>query len=95
VDFVRGSRRSKGGRSIIALPSTAKGGAISKIVTRLDPGAAVTTSRYDVNTIVTEYGVAELIGLNLRERAKALINIAHPDFREKLEKEAWETRNLR
>jgi len=95
VDFVRGSRRSKGGRSIIALPSTAKGGTISKIVTRLDPGAAVTTSRYDVNTIVTEYGVAELIGLNLRERARALINIAHPDFREKLEKEAWETRNLR
>lgn len=95
VDFVRGARRSKGGRSIIALPSTAKGGSISKIVCRLDPGAAVTTSRYDVDTIVTEFGVAQLIGLNLRERAKALINIAHPDFQERLEKEAWETKNLR
>ncbi|MDR1922280.1 MAG: 4-hydroxybutyrate CoA-transferase [Candidatus Adiutrix sp.] len=95
VDFVRGARRSKGGRSIIALPSTAKGGAISKIVSRLDPGAAVTTSRYDVGAIVTEYGYAELIGLNLRERAKALINIAHPDFREQLERDAWENKNLR
>lgn len=95
VDFVRGASRSKGGRSVIALPSTAKGGTISKIVCRLDPGAVVTTSRYDVDTIVTEYGIAELKGLNLRQRARKLIEIAHPDFRAKLEKEAWETRNLR
>jgi 4-hydroxybutyrate CoA-transferase len=95
VDFVRGARMSKGGRSIIALPSTAKNNTISKIVVRLDPGASVTTGRYDVDTVVTEYGVAELIGKNLRERARALIEIAHPDFRAQLEKDAWEMKNLR
>ena len=95
VDFVRGAARSKGGRSIIALSSTAKGGKISKIACRLDPGAAVTTSRYDAQTIVTEYGAADLVGLNLRQRAKALIEIAHPDFREQLTKEAWEMKNFR
>jgi len=95
VDFVRGAKRSRAGRSIIALPSTAKGGTVSKIVCRLDPGAAVTTSRYDVGTIVTEHGYADLWGLNLRQRAKALIDIAHPAFREALEKEAYVTRNLR
>jgi len=95
VDFVRGARRSKGGRSFIALPSTAKNGTITKIVARLDPGAAVTTSRYDVQYVVTEYGVANLWGLNLRQRAKALIEIAHPVFREQLEREAWEYKILR
>jgi 4-hydroxybutyrate CoA-transferase len=95
VDFVRGANRSKGGKPIIALPSTAKGGTVSKIVSRLDPGAPVTTSRYDSRIIVTEYGIADLYGLNLRQRARALIEIAHPDFREELERQAWENKNLR
>ena len=85
VDFVRGASLSRGGRSIIAMPSSTKG--ISKIVPLLDEGAAVTTSRCDVDYIVTEYGVAHLKGHSLKERARALIRIAHPDFREDLEKE--------
>jgi 4-hydroxybutyrate CoA-transferase len=83
VDFVRGATMSKGGRSIIAMPSTAKG-KVSKIVPIIDEGAAVTTSRYDVQYVVTEHGVANLRYLNLRERAVALIGIAHPDFRPEL-----------
>lgn len=86
VDFVRGAAFSKDGRSIIAMPSTVKGKA-SKIVPLLDEGAAVTTSRMDVDYIVTEYGIAHLKGHSLRERAKSLIAIAHPDFREELQKE--------
>ena len=84
VDFVRGAAMSKGGKSVIAMPSSAKGGTISKIVPIIDEGAAVTTSRNDVDYIVTEYGIARLKGLSLRERAKALINIAHPNFRDEL-----------
>lgn len=84
VDFVRGANMSKGGRSIIAMSSTAKGGTISKIVPMLEPGVAVTTGRNDVAIIVTEYGIADLRGKSLRERAKALIEIAHPNFREEL-----------
>ena len=80
VDFIRGASFSKGGRSIIAMPSTAKG-KMSKIVPLLDEGAAVTTSRTDVDYIVTEYGIAHLHGRTLRERAQSLINIAHPDYR--------------
>lgn len=95
VDFFRGVKRSKGGKAIMALPATAKKDTISKIVIDLDDGSAVTTSRYDVEYVVTEYGVVNLYGLNLRERAKALIEIAHPNFREKLEKEAWEAGKLR
>lgn len=87
VDFIRGASFSKGGRSILAFPSTAKGGTISKIVPLLTEGSAVTTSRTDVDYIVTEYGIAKLKGNTLRERAKQLINIAHPNFREELEKE--------
>lgn len=87
VDFVRGAALSKGGRSIIAMPSTAAKGAISKIVPFLDLGAAVTTSRTDVDYVVTEYGIAHLKGHTLRERALALIAIAHPDFREGLRRE--------
>ena len=83
VDFVRGATLSRGGRSIIAMPSTAKGG-MSKIVPIIDEGAAVTTSRYDVQYVVTEYGIANLRYLNLRERAIALIGIAHPDCRAEL-----------
>ncbi|SQC99068.1 Propionyl-CoA:succinate CoA transferase [Fusobacterium necrophorum subsp. necrophorum] len=90
VDFVRGAAMSKGGRSIIAMPSTAAKGTISKIVMNLDVGATVTTSRNDVDYIITEYGIAELKGKTLRERAKALIAIAHPDFREQLTKQALE-----
>ena len=90
VDFVRGASMSKGGRSIIALPSTAAKGTVSKIVFNLDEGAPVTTSRNDVDYIVTEYGIAHLKGKTLRERAKALIEIAHPNFREELTKKAIE-----
>lgn len=90
VDFVRAASLSPGGKSIIALPSTAKNDAISKIVARLDEGACVTTSRNDVHYIVTEYGIANLRGKTVRERAKALINIAHPKFREQLSKDFFE-----
>ncbi|NDJ86691.1 MAG: acetyl-CoA hydrolase/transferase family protein [Chloroflexi bacterium] len=88
VDFVRGASRSKGGLPIIALASTAKGGTVSRIVPTLRPGAGVVTTRNDVHYVVTEYGVANLYGRSVRERAKALIDIAHPDFREELAEEA-------
>lgn len=84
VDFIRGASRSLNGKSIIALPATAAGGKISRIACELDKGAAVTTSRNDVHYVVTEYGVADLRGKSLRERAKALIAISHPDFRDSL-----------
>lgn len=84
VDFVRGAARSKGGKPIIALPSTAKDGTISRIVPVLDPGAGVVTSRADVHYVITEYGIAYLHGKSLRERARALIEIAHPRFRDEL-----------
>lgn len=84
VDFIRGSKRSQGGKSIIALPSTAAGGKVSRITPMLTPGTAVTTNRHDVDYIVTEYGVAQLSGQSNQERLKALINIAHPDFRKEL-----------
>lgn len=90
VDFIRGASRSTNGKSIIALPSTASGGKISRITSELDRGAAVTTSRNDVHYVVTEYGVAELRGKSLRERAKVLIAISHPNFRDKLTAEAKE-----
>jgi len=84
VDFVRGCSRSKGGKAIITLPSTASGGKISRITSTLAEGAAVTTSRNDVQYVVTEYGVAHLRGKSLHQRAQALIAIAHPDFRKEL-----------
>ncbi len=84
LDFVRGASRSNGGKSIIALPSTASGGTVSRIVCELDRGSAVTTSRNDVHFIVTEFGVAELRGKSIRDRARALIAIAHPEFRDYL-----------
>ena len=84
VDFVRGAARSKGGKPVIVLPSTAKGGTVSRIVPFLDQGAGVVTSRGDVHYIATEYGIVDLHGRNLRERAMALIDIAHPDFRNEL-----------
>jgi 4-hydroxybutyrate CoA-transferase len=93
VDFIRGSSHSKGGKPIIAIPATAKNGAISRIVPMLDPGAGVVTSRGAVHYVVTEFGVAYLHGRTIRQRAEALIEIAHPKFREELyaycEKTRW------
>lgn len=88
VDFIRGAIRSEGGKAILAANSTAASGKISRIVPCLDKGASVTTSRNDVQYIVTEHGIANLRGKTLRERANALINIAHPDFRDWLRDES-------
>ncbi len=88
VDFIRGAAHSKGGKPIIALPSTTKKDEISRIVPFLKKGAGVVTTRADVKYVVTEYGVANLHGRNLQERTVALINIAHPKFRPDLIKEA-------
>ena len=88
VDFIRGAAHSKGGKPIIALPSTAKDGELSRIVPYLKKGAGVVTTRADVKYVVTEFGVAYIWGKNLQERTRALINIAHPKFRSELIKEA-------
>jgi acetyl-CoA hydrolase len=93
VDFIRGASRAKGGKPIIALPSTAKNGSLSRIVDSLAEGAGVVTTRADIRFVVTEYGVAHLYGKSLRERALALIAIAHPDFRNDL-KDAARRRKL-
>jgi acyl-CoA hydrolase len=85
VDFVRGAARAKGGRAIISLPSTARKGAESRISAMLKPGAGVVTTRADVQYVVTEFGVADLFGKNLRQRAQELVRIAHPDFQHQLE----------
>jgi acetyl-CoA hydrolase len=84
VDFVRGASRSRGGKPIIALPSTARDGKVSRIVDVLEEGSGVVTSRADVHYVVTEFGAADLYGRSLRERALALIGCAHPDFRDEL-----------
>ncbi len=94
LDFIRGAAYSKGGKPIIALPSTAKNDTVSRIVTSLKPGAGVVTTRADVHYVITEYGVANLHGKNLRERAQAMINIAHPKFRDELTQQARELRLL-
>ena len=90
VDFVYGASRSKGGKPIIALPSTAtvKGQLVNRIVAMLKPGAGVVTTRNHVHYVVTEHGIADLYGKSLRQRARALIAVAHPQFREELEKAA-------
>lgn len=89
MDFMRGAALSPGGKPIIAIPAaTSKG--ISRIVSRLQPGASVVTTRAHVHYVVTEYGIAHLLGKNLKQRAQALINIAHPDHREQLQKDAFE-----
>jgi acyl-CoA hydrolase len=93
VDFIRGAAHSKGGKPIIAMPSTAKDGEMTRIVPFLKKGAGVVTTRGDVRYVVTEYGVAYLYGKNLQERTRALINIAHPKFRPELIREA-KSRNL-
>ncbi|MDN5299167.1 MAG: 4-hydroxybutyrate CoA-transferase [Clostridiales bacterium] len=90
LDFLRGAEQSKNGRPIITLPSTAKNGTISKIVAGLKPGTPVTTTRQDVHYVVTEHGVAHLFGKPIRERSKALIDIAAPQFRAQLEKDFFE-----
>lgn len=86
VDFIRGAALSKGGRSILAFPATAKGKTVSKIVPFLTEGSCVTTSRADVDYVVTEFGIAKLKGKTLRERARQLIKVAAPQFREELAK---------
>jgi acetyl-CoA hydrolase len=90
VDFIRGASRSEGGKPIIAIPSTTKDDTISRIVPTLKQGAGVVTSRGDVDYIVTEYGAVNLWGKTIQERAKALISIAHPKFRDELTKYAKE-----
>jgi len=94
LDFIYGASRSEGGVPIIALPSTAKNGEVSRIVPMLKSGAGVVTTRYHVHYVVTEYGVAELYGKTIRQRAKALINIAHPKFRDELTRAAKELNYL-
>ena len=88
MDFIRGAALADEGRAIIALPSTAAGGTVSRITPTLKPGAGVVTTRAHVRTVVTEYGVTNLLGRSLRERAQALIAIAHPDFRDELRAKA-------
>jgi acyl-CoA hydrolase len=88
LDFIRAANRSRGGKAVIVLPSTAKGGTISRIAPTLAPGTHVTTGKNDVDYVVTEYGVARLRGKSARERARALVDIAHPDFRAELEEAA-------
>ncbi len=90
LDFIYGAARSEGGVPIITLPSTAKGDEISRIVPMLKQGAGVVTSRNHVHYVITEYGIADLYGKTVRQRAKALINIAHPKFRDQLTAQAKE-----
>ncbi len=91
VDFIRGAARSPGGKSIIAFPATAKKGKVSRIVSVLARGSAVTTSRHDTDYIVTEYGIASMKAKTVKERMEALINIAHPDFRAEIRHDAYRT----
>jgi 4-hydroxybutyrate CoA-transferase len=97
LDFIYGASRSKGGVPIIALPSTTTlrdGTLVTRIAAMLKPGAGITTSRNHVRYVVTEYGVADLYGKTIRQRARQLIGIAHPDFRADLEKQANELHYL-
>jgi 4-hydroxybutyrate CoA-transferase len=94
MDFIRGAARSPGGKPIIALPSTAAGGSVSRIVLSLKPGAGVVTTRGHVHWVVTEYGAVNLFGMSLRQRAEALIGIAHPDVRGELARGYREVRHV-
>ena len=94
VDFVLGATFSEHGKSIIAIPSTARKGTLSRLVPALERGAGVVTTRALVDYVVTEYGIAELRGRSIAERARDLINISHPDFREELSREARDTLGL-
>ncbi|MFZ4573336.1 MAG: acetyl-CoA hydrolase/transferase C-terminal domain-containing protein, partial [Phycisphaerales bacterium] len=93
MDFIRGAALSRGGKPIIAIPSTAAGGKVSRIVPELAPGAGVVTTRGHVHWVVTEYGAVNLHGLTVAERAEAMIGLAHPDFRESLRRE-WCSRKM-
>jgi len=84
LDFIRGATRAKDGKPVIALPATAKNGTMSRIVPMLNPGAGVLTTRADVHYVATEFGIVNLFGKSVRERAELLISIAHPSFREEL-----------
>ena len=94
TDFVRAANRSRGGKSFIVLPSTARNGALSRIVSSLSPGTHVSTSKNDIDCVVTEYGVAQLRGKSAKQRAQELIAIAHPDFRAELTAQARLNRQL-
>ena len=94
MDFIRGAALSRGGKPIIALPSTAARGSLSRLVVALNPGAGVVTTRGHVHWVVTEYGAVNLHGKSLRERAEALISIAHPDFRAELGRELAQARHF-
>jgi acyl-CoA hydrolase len=94
MDFVRGAALSRGGKPIIALPSTAAGGTVSRIVPAVKPGAGVVTTRGHVHWVVTEYGAVNLFGRTLQQRADALISIAHPDMRGELRAAFAETRHI-
>jgi len=94
LDFIRGAARSRGGKPIVALPSTAEHGHVSRIVPHVTEGGGVVTTRGDVHYVVTEWGVADLYGKNIRERALALISIAHPKFRAELLAEAKSRRRI-
>jgi len=94
MDFMHGAARSDGGKPIVALPSTAKGGTLSRIVSALKPGAGVVTTRGHAHWIVTEYGAVNIHGLTLGERGEALVSIAHPDFRAELRRDLAAIRHV-
>ena len=94
MDFIRGAALPKNGKPIIALPSTAKNGTLSRIVPSLTEGAGVITTRGHIHWIVTEYGIVNLHGKSLRERADLLIGISHPDFRSELRKQAFHLHSM-
>jgi acyl-CoA hydrolase len=94
MDFIRGAALSPGGKPIIALPSTAAKGTISRISAELPQGAGVVTTRGHVHWVVTEFGAVDLVGLSLRQRAEALISIAHPDFRAELKRKVSALRHF-
>jgi acyl-CoA hydrolase len=94
LDFIRGAALSKGGKAILALPSTAAGGRVSRITHQLQDGAGVVTTRGHVHWVVTEYGAVNLHGKTLRQRADALISLAHPDFRGELRGKFSEIRRV-
>ncbi len=94
MDFMRGSALSRGGRPIIALPSTAARGTVSRIVPSLKPGSGVVTTRGHVHWVITEFGAVNLFGLSLRQRGEALVSLAHPDFRDELRRAFAEIRHF-
>jgi len=94
LDFIRGAALSRGGKPIIALPSTAADGTLSRIVPELQPGSGIVTTRGHVHWVVTEYGAVNLHGKTLRERGEALVSIAHPEFRAELRNRLQEIRHF-